>query len=145
MRRLLVPIDGSPASMRALEYAIGLARDFGAAVPLHLHVVSVHEVPLQYGRSLAYFTTEQLAEMEEQHSTTVLQPAAGRLQSAGISFSTESAAGEVAPEIVESATRNGCDLIVMGTRGFGSIGSLMVGSVATKVVHLAAIPVMLIK
>jgi nucleotide-binding universal stress UspA family protein len=145
MRRLLIPLDGSPASMRALEYAIGLAGEFSAAAPLHLHLVSVHEVPLHYGRSLAYFTAEQLAQMEAQHSAAVLQPAGDRLQALGISFSTESAAGEVAQAIVESAERNACDVIVMGTRGMGSIGSLMVGSVATKVVHLATTPVMLVK
>ena len=47
--------------------------------------------------------------------------------------------------IADSAEREGCDAIVMGTRGMGSIGSLMLGSVATKVVHLTKLPVTLVK
>jgi nucleotide-binding universal stress UspA family protein len=145
MRRLLVPLDGSQPSDRALDHAIGLAETFRDCGPIHIHVLCVHEMPLDYGRSAAYFTAEQIAQMEEQFSASVLQPAIGKLKMAGVSFSSESAAGEVAHAIVGSAGKQGCDAIIMGTRGMGSIGSLMLGSVATKVVHLAALPVTLIK
>jgi nucleotide-binding universal stress UspA family protein len=145
MRRLLVPLDGSPPSLRALEHAIELANACKGSGPVHIHVVCVHEMPLDYGRSAAYFTAEQIEQMEEQFSSAVLQPAIEKLTAAGVSFSSESAAGEVAHAIVECAERQGCDAIVMGTRGMGSIGSLILGSVATKVVHLAKLPVTLVK
>jgi nucleotide-binding universal stress UspA family protein len=145
MRRLLVPLDGSPPSLRALDYAIEFASTFKIAGPIHIHIVCVHEMSSDYGRSAAYFTAEQIAQMEEQYSAAVLQPATERLKASGIAFSMESAAGEVAHAIVDSATRQGCDAIVMGTRGMGSIGSLMLGSVATKVVHLTRLPVTLVK
>jgi nucleotide-binding universal stress UspA family protein len=145
MRRLLVPLDGSPPSLRALDHAIELANAFKASGPVHIHIVCVHEMPSDYGRSAAYFTAEQIAQMEEQYSTAVLQPAIERLKASNLPFSSESAAGEVAHAIVDSAAKQGCDGIVMGTRGMGTIGSLMLGSVATKVVHLTKLPVMLVK
>lgn len=142
MHRLLVPLDGSPASMRALDHAIELARVIS---PMRIHLLSVHELPHDYGRSAAYFPAEQLAEMEERHSREVLDPAIGKLKAAGVDYFAESVAGDAAHAIVESAGRNACDTIVMGTRGMGSIGSLVLGSVAVKVVHLATTPVMLVK
>jgi nucleotide-binding universal stress UspA family protein len=142
MHKLLVPLDGSPASDRALNHAIMLA---GIMAPMHVHVVSVHEMPHDYGRSAAYFTAEELAELEERHSREILQPAAERLSAAGVSHSIESAAGNVAEAIVASAAQHGCDTIVMGTRGLGSVASLVLGSVATTVVQLAGVPVLLVK
>ncbi|MCU0791060.1 MAG: universal stress protein [Nitratireductor sp.] len=142
MHRLLVPLDGSPASNRALEHVIELAKSIR---PFHVHLLSVHELPHDYGRSAAYFPAEHLAEMAEQHSREVLDPAVARLKAAGIDHSVESTTGDVAHAVVECAQRNACDTIVMGTRGMGTIGSLVLGSVAVKVVHLADMPVMLVK
>ncbi|TDP64115.1 universal stress protein [Roseateles toxinivorans] len=51
----------------------------------------------------------------------------------------------VAPEILRAATEAGVDQIVMGTRGIGALGSVLIGSVAQRVVHLAAVPVLLVK
>lgn len=50
-----------------------------------------------------------------------------------------------APDIVKRAEELGCDGIVMGTQGRGAIGSLLMGSVAIKVVHLTRLPVTLVK
>jgi nucleotide-binding universal stress UspA family protein len=47
--------------------------------------------------------------------------------------------------IARFARERGCDQILMGTRGLGAIGSLLLGSVATKVIHLADVPVLLVK
>ncbi len=142
MRKLLVPLDGSPASNKALDHAAALARQYP---PIAIHVVSVHEMPHDYGRSAAYFPAEKLAELDERHSREVLEPASAKLRAAGVPHTVESVTGEVSHAIVESADRNGCDTIVMGTRGMGTIGSLVMGSVATKVVHLSSIPVLLVK
>jgi len=53
--------------------------------------------------------------------------------------------GDPATAIVKLARKLRCDLIVMGTRGMGTIAGLLLGSVATKVVHLAPTPVTLVK
>ena len=53
--------------------------------------------------------------------------------------------GDVAPTIVEHANRTGCDMICMGTRGMTAMSGLVMGSVATRVLHLARVPVLLVK
>lgn len=50
-----------------------------------------------------------------------------------------------AQHIAEFASENACDEIIMGTRGMGAVGNLVLGSVATKVVHLATVPVTLVR
>ena len=53
--------------------------------------------------------------------------------------------GDAAETIVSYAKDKGCHQIVMGTRGLGSVSNMIMGSVATKVIHLADIPVLLVK
>ena len=60
-------------------------------------------------------------------------------------YATEACTGMIAPEIVRVATVAGIDQIAMGTRGLGSLGSFLLGSVAQRVVHLAGVPVLLVK
>jgi nucleotide-binding universal stress UspA family protein len=142
MRRILVPIDGSPTASNALDYAIGLAK---ALEPAEIIVLSVHEGIEAYGRAAAYFPAEEIAEIEARHSETVLSPATERLKAAGIRYRSQSRAGSPPTTIAECAEEFGCELIVMGTRGMGAIASLVMGSVAIKVVHLSKVPVLLVK
>lgn len=53
--------------------------------------------------------------------------------------------GSAAAAVIAPAAEHDCDVIVMGTRGMGAVGSLVMGSVAQKVVHLAPVPVTLVK
>ena len=62
-----------------------------------------------------------------------------------MTFTTEILVGSVPHAIVKRAEDLGCDGIVMGTRGMGAIGDLVMGSVATKVIHLTKLPVTLVK
>ena len=67
------------------------------------------------------------------------------LDDAGRPYRTHVLLGEPATDIVRVARSEGVDLIVMGTRGMGALGNLVLGSTATKVVHLADTPVTLVK
>ena len=58
---------------------------------------------------------------------------------------TQSAVGLAAQEIVRVADERGVDQIVMGTHGRGAVGSLLLGSVAQRVVHQAKVPVLLVR
>jgi nucleotide-binding universal stress UspA family protein len=53
--------------------------------------------------------------------------------------------GPVAESIVEKALDTGCDLICIGSRGLGDLGRALLGSTATKVLHLSDLPVLLVK
>jgi nucleotide-binding universal stress UspA family protein len=142
MRRILVPIDSSEHALDAVRFAITLARENG---PLAVHLITVHEEPLVYGEIAVYVTRERMAELQQQHSDAVLAPAEAAFKAAGVEFTREIVIGAIAQGIVDCATQRGCDAIVMGSRGLGALGSIVLGSVATKVVHLASIPVILVK
>lgn len=144
MRNLLVPFDGSNSARRALRHAIELAK---AAAPTTVHVLYLYEEPIAYalGEVAVYFPRDELLAYEQQQSEAVLEAAAATLKEAGVPFSTEGRLGAIADGIVRRSEEVHCDGIVMGTHGRSAIGSLLMGSVAMRVVHLAKVPVTLVK
>ena len=142
MRKLLVPFDGSENAVRALRYAISVAQEHR---PVAIHVVTVHGEPEEYGYMEAYVSREKLAELQRQHSEARLAVAEGILKAAALPYEAEILVGHTAQAIAQRADELGCDGIVMGTRGMTAIGSLVLGSIATKVVHAAHVPVTLVK
>jgi len=142
MRKLLVPIDGSHSANRALEHAIGLARDPGGAELVLLHV---HPEPVIYGEIQVYVPPQRTQQLQDRHSHDILQPAAERTRAGLVSHTSVVVAGDAATEIAKAAEVLGCAGIVMGTRGMSPIGNLLLGSVASQVVHLAHVPVTLVK
>ena len=141
MHKLLVAIDSSDNATRALQYAIGLAEER----PVDLHVVNAHELPLVYGEIAVYTMLEKAKELQKQHSEDILRPRLDMAKAAGVRFTSEILVGDVPTVLAKCAEERGCDGIVMGTRGLGSIGNLVMGSVATKVIHLTKLPVTLVK
>ncbi len=115
-----------------------LARKNGGST---LHLVTVVPEPIIYGEIEVYVSRERIEEMQRRHG----EPAKEIAKVAGAPYTAEILTGNTAPQIVEHAEALGCDGIVMGTRGMSAIGNLIMGSVATKVVHLARIPVTLVK
>lgn len=112
---------------------------------MQLHLLTVHPEPAVYGEIQVYVTAEKMKEMQDLRSMDLLQPAIDAAESAGISFGSEIATGDPAVTIAKLAAERHCDAIVMGTRGMSAIANLMMGSVATKVVHLSTMPVTLVK
>ena len=142
MHKILVPIDGSENAARALDYALKLAGENG---PIELHLVTVHPEPVMYGEILVYVTKEKMERLQNEHSQDILSPAEATVRAAGVPFTSEILIGDIAPMIVRRANELNCDGIIMGTRGMAVVGNLVMGSVATKVVHLAKCPVTLVK
>jgi len=68
-----------------------------------------------------------------------------RLDKAGIAYQPRILVGQIAESIVKHAKDKRCDLIYIGTRGMSELGKALVGSTATKVLHIAEIPVLLVK
>lgn len=142
MVKLLVPFDGSENAQRALRYAIMLAQKFG---PVSIHVVSAHEEPDIYGEIAVYVTREKMAELQRAASEALLERADQILKDSGVAYTREILTGNIAQVIARHADELGCDGIVMGSRGMAALGNLMMGSVATKVVHFAQVPVTIVK
>lgn len=141
MTTVLVPVDGSPSATRAVAWLAGqLAGRADARVHL-LHVqpaVDAWEVR-------SHLDAADLARFQSAADAAVLSPAADRLRRAGIAVETHGAAGDVAPQVHDHVQRLGCDAVVMGTRGLGTVEALLLGSTALKVLHLVDVPVTLIK
>lgn len=142
MHKVLVPFDSSESAVRAVRYAIALAEQNG---PISIDLVTVHEDPVIYGEIAVYVSPERMRQLQHQHCEAVIAPAEELLKKAGVPYTTEILVGRIAETIARRADELGCDSIVMGTHGLTAIGNLVMGSVATKVIHLATMPVTLVK
>lgn len=142
MQKVLVPYDGSPSAKRAIEYLVNFSREYPQ---LKVYVLNVQSGPKLYGNYVSATMLEQLNAGAEDHAREVAAQAASQLQAAGIACETLTAVGEVTAELVDAVARHGCDTVVMGTRGMGNLGNLVMGSVATRVVHDSPVPVLLVK
>lgn len=140
--KLLVPVDGSENSMRALRHAIVVAKSSPAS---SIHVVTAHEEPIVFGEVAVYVSREKFAQLQRAQSEGPLSMAVQVLESAGVPHSREILEGPIPQTIARRAEELGCDGIVMGTRGMTALGGLLMGSVATKVIHASKIPVTLVK
>ena len=142
MRRILVAIDGSNGSMRALDFA---ARQAGYSPAAELHVLTVQPASAANTAFEIYVSAERLQEIAAERSRDILAAAAERLKGAGFAVELEQLTGEPAETIADRAAELGCESIVMGTHGLGKLGVLLVGSVAQRVLHHATLPVTLVK
>lgn len=143
MRNVMVPFDGSDSARRALQYVIDYARD--NRNPLKVHVINVQQEPVLFGE---YVTGEMIEDLNNgllAKSNEILSEAAGRLQEAGIDWQTHPALGNVPDQVRDLVAQLGCDTVVMGTRGLSSFSGLLLGSVATRVIHEVPVPVLLVK
>jgi len=141
--RILVPVDGSAPANRAVAYASKLAAGRDDALITLVNVqgpetLEVSDVSAVMSRK----TDRQLA---AQRSKTALRKAVRICHDAQVKFETRVALGPIAETIDRLARQLDADQIVIGSRGLGAIGRLVLGSVATKVAHLARIPVTLVK
>ncbi len=139
--RILLPVDGSEGSSRAARHVAGIA---GMVPGLEVWVVNV-QPPGDDWMTRRSFKAEELARMEQEWGEAALAPAREILQAAGVRPSERVVQGDVARTIARLAQELGCDQIVMGTRGQSALGGLLMGSVATRVLHLATVPVTLVK
>ena len=135
---ILIAVDGSAHSDKALIYARGMAEGFGARLML------VHVYP-QTSDLLGYRDFERLVSRRQAAGQEVIDTAREQLGDTGLHLHESLLEGPEAEAILTAAETHGVDLIVMGTRGRGSIEGLLFGSVSRKVTHLAPCPVLLIR
>ena len=141
--KLLVPIDGSVTSELAVDRAIALAKAFSGTVRL-LYVVDPYPFS-GVGEGFAYGLTEYLNAARAE-AETALESARTKVQAAGVDVSTAMVeATAVWRGILDAASGNSTDLIVMGSHGRSGIEKLVLGSVAQRVVAQAAIAVLVVR
>src|SRR5690606_20077944 len=109
-----------------------------------IHVITV-QLPIASGNIKRYFSAEDIEAYYQDEGQKAFEPIQHLVDHAGVTCSVKVLVGQIAETIVEYADMHACDQIIMGTRGLGRIGNLALGSIATKVIHLANIPVTLVK
>jgi nucleotide-binding universal stress UspA family protein len=92
-----------------------------------------------------FLTAEEIRRQQLQHGRRLLKRAEALLGRARFPYASHVLIGDVADKITRFAQRHRCDKIIMGTRGMGTVGNLLLGSIATKVIHLTRLPVTLVK
>jgi nucleotide-binding universal stress UspA family protein len=143
VHRVLLAVDGSKHAARAVEYVCKL---HGARNQLKVELLNAPlALPAPQGRARSAEDQEMLDKCNQEAGHATLRPASNALRAAGISFDTHIVPGNAAASIVQIAQTHRCTRIVMGTRGLGPLTGLILGSVAYTVVHLARIPVTLVK
>jgi nucleotide-binding universal stress UspA family protein len=136
---LLVAVDGSAGSERALAYANLIAGKFGARVV----VVVAYDPPVTVRRRGILEVEGARAEMEAD-AKEIASEAVQLLTGVGLEASATVVRGDPAEAIIETGETEGVDMIVMGRRGMGRLKGLLVGSVSERVVRHSAIPVVLV-
>lgn len=139
---VLIALDNSRGSKRALEFAARWLEGRDTSVTI-LHIIAEH---LLYGRAgVAPAEAHDLAQ-ERERSEQLLDEAERYLREAraGSTFSTLIRIGEPEALILETAADQGVDLIIMGSRGLGAAGRLLLGSVSTHVVTHAHAAVLVV-
>jgi nucleotide-binding universal stress UspA family protein len=136
MTKVLVPFDGSECAVRALRHAMAHATE--------IHVVNVQQ-KADAPALLLHMTQDDIDKAQHEHGRSMLTEAIRRLDESKLAYRTHVLIGDPATKIVRVAKSERVDGIVMGTRGMGALGNLALGSTATKVVHLAEVPVTLVK
>jgi nucleotide-binding universal stress UspA family protein len=134
---ILLAVDGSEYSHRAIEYARSLTERYEANLLL-VHVFS-HTSDL-----LGYQDFEKLYAKRKSAGQAVLDSAKKILGSTTFKVHEELMEGSEAEAILKVAENHQADLIIMGTRGFGAVKGMLVGSVSRKVIHLSTCPVMVV-
>ena len=142
-KKILVPSDGSPLAHQAVEFAADLAKVHGA------HIIGVYVIdPFPYigiGDASAIGLQAYLSEAQvaaTQSLDDIRQVCVAR----GVGFDGDTIERNVTYEgILETASAEGCDLIVMGSHGRKGIEALVLGSVAQKVLTHAKVPVLIVK
>lgn len=141
MKRILVPVDGSDAALRAVRYAVEAVTERTARPELWLVTI---QPPILSGNVTRFFTAEMIESYYQEEGEKALGPARQALLDAGVEFREKILIGPVAPTIIKHAEEEDCDHIVMGTRGLGAVTSMVMGSVTHKVLGLSSIPVTLV-
>ena len=137
IKKILVPVDGSVHSKKALEFACELAKKFESELHL-LHVVQPPISTQTMGVGTSVVTTEFRRQDLEEIGRNVITAAKQIASDHDCkNVETQIEAGLPAHHILDSAKKHNADLIVMGSRGLTDIAGLLLGSVSHKVTHLA--------
>jgi len=141
--RILLAVDGSKYSLDAVDNMIEHAdwyREKPAVelLTVHLPVPKLPRMNLVVGKN-------QIERYYREEGEAMQAGAKKKLDAAGIRYNASIQVGPIAETIVAHAKKARCDLIFIGTHGRSAAANMLLGSIATKVLHIAAVPVLLVR
>jgi nucleotide-binding universal stress UspA family protein len=141
--KILIAVDGSKQSLDAVQCLIDHA-DWYRKKP-EVDLLTVHLPLPRLPRMGAVVGTSQIQRYYDEEGAARLAAARRKLDSAGIKYQAKVLVGPIAETIVKRAKDRRCDIIYIGTRGMSAIGKALLGSTATKVLHISDTPVLLVR
>ena len=141
MRTILVPVDGSACSERAMEEVVKLVQKSG---PMDIHLLNV-QPRIFVEETMVFLDAAKIDTYYFEQGSKGLASAEKLLKKAGIAFTSHRAVGPVAETIITNAKKLGADGILMGTHGHGRVAGMLLGSVSNKVLHLSPVPVTFVR
>lgn len=153
-QKILIPLDGSEHSSRALDVGIQIAKRFEGKITLiHVYSVTLHPFLAPEPTTLTPpavpimtpMETSEIAEAARKAGTQVLTKGEEKTRAEGVQVETLLREGHVVQEIVSVASEGKFDLIVMGARGVGKLKEILLGSVSDGVLRNAHCPVLVVK
>lgn len=159
MKKILVPVDGSNASISAVKKAIEVSKKYNSSIKLLTVVKSTENKRKErnenfwnavdgsiIGESVESAELEKKLESKYmEHAHTLLNQIVARLDFSGIIVEKEVITGEPYDKIIETARSGGFDLIVMGNRGLSKVKRFFIGSVTQRVISESPCPVLVIR
>lgn len=136
-KRILLAVDGSEHSVRSAKHALALAEQFRGTIDV------VYVVDSSTAKEDVLHSANKL-EIEKKRKDK-LKPIIELLDKSGIDYYTNLLHGEPGPTIVDFASENVCDCVVIGSRGLNDLQSFILGSVSHKVAKRAECPVLIVK
>jgi YjbE family integral membrane protein len=139
MLKVLVPVDGSDNSLRTVRFLIRKAAYYRESLEIHL---------LNVQRPFPGTIRGVHEQAEQHHHEEGIKALAGArklLDDAGLKYDYHISVGETAEVVAHFVKDNKLDEVMMGTRGAGAVANMLLGSVATQVLHLVEVPVLLVK
>jgi nucleotide-binding universal stress UspA family protein len=141
--RVLIAVDGSKNSLDAVQCLIDHA-DWYREKP-EVELLTVHLPVPKLPRMGLAVSKQQIQKYYDEEGEARLGAARRKLDAAGMRYKATVLVGPVAETIVKRAKDTRCDLIYIGTRGMTEVGKALMGSTATKVLHIADTPVLVVR
>lgn len=141
-KKILLAADDSELARKATAYTADLAKRYQAEVIIfHGYNLPEH---FNAHKSSHYGYLREAGENMEKLGNTLLDTLKKELEASGIKVRTILTKGPVGPAIIDKCTSEGCDLVIMGSRGKNSFNKLLIGSTSNYVIHHCQCPVLLI-
>lgn len=139
--KILLPVDGSEHAVRAAKHVVASVQ---SCTDYRILLLNVQE-PVDAPEIRSHMRASEIEAMQETRGGDAMAPVREVLEKAGLAYQPTVVIGPIAETIARFATEQGCEKIVMGTRGLGAVAGVLMGSVTTRLLNLTSLPVTLVK